>query len=120
MDCIFCKIINGEIPSYKLYEDNDILAFLDINPTNAGHTLIIPKKHILDVMEIDDDSIVKIINKAKDIANLITSKLEANGFSLLQNNGKLQEVKHFHLHVIPSYNIKKDLTVEEVYQILTK
>ena len=120
MDCIFCKIIKGEIPSYKLYEDDDILAFLDINPVNAGHTLIIPKKHILDVMEIDDELFIKILNKARDIANLISIKLNSDGFTLVQNNGKPQEVKHFHLHVIPSYDKKKDLTIEEVFNFLTK
>ena len=55
MDCVFCKIIKGEIPSYKIYEDDDVLAFLDINPVSPGHTLIIPKKHILDLIEIDND-----------------------------------------------------------------
>ena len=120
MNCVFCKIIMGEIPSYKLYEDDDMLAFLDINPSKAGHTLIIPKKHVLDLMEIDNEMLIKIINKAKDIAELIADKLNSNGFSIVQNNGVLQEVKHFHLHVIPSYDKNPDLSVNEVYQILTK
>lgn len=120
MNCIFCKIINGEIPAYKLYEDDDILVFLDINPTNAGHSLIIPKKHILDLMETDNDIIVKILSKAKDIANLIKEKLNSSGFSIVQNNGTVQEVKHFHLHVIPAYDKKIELSVEDVFEILTK
>lgn len=120
MDCIFCKIIDGDIPSYKLYEDDDILVFLDINPIDLGHTLIIPKKHVLDIMEIDNECFIKIINKARDIADLISRKLNSSGFKIVQNNGKLQEVKHFHLHVIPCYNEKKELTVEEVFNILTK
>lgn len=120
MNCIFCKIVNGEIPSYKLYEDNDMLAFLDINPSNVGHTLIIPKKHILDLMEMDNEMLIKIINKSQDIAKLIADKLNSTGFSIVQNNGDLQEVKHFHLHVIPCYKEKLKLSVEEVYNILTK
>ena len=120
MDCIFCKIVNGHIPSYKLYEDDEILAFLDINPTSVGHTLIIPKKHTLDIMTIGNDTFINIVNKSRDIAKLISEKLNATGFSLTQNNGKLQEVKHFHLHIIPCYDEKKDLSIEEVFNILTK
>ena len=120
MDCIFCKIIAGEIPAYKLYEDEDILAFLDINPINIGHTLIIPKKHTLDIMTIDNDTFIKIVDKARDIAKLISEKLNSTGFSITQNNGKLQEVKHFHLHIVPCYNEKRNLSIEEVFNILTK
>lgn len=120
MNCIFCKIVNGDIPSYKLYEDNDILAFLDINPVSAGHTLIIPKKHILDIMDIDDILLTKIVNKAKDIANLVNQKLNTSGFTLVQNNGSAQEVKHFHLHIIPRYESEKEIDVKEVHEILTK
>lgn len=120
MDCVFCKIINGDIPSYKIYEDEEILAFLDINPVSVGHTLIIPKKHVLDIMKIDDELFCKIINKAKDIAKLINIKLNSSGFTLVQNNGSVQEVKHFHLHVIPRYNSDKELDTKEVFEILTK
>lgn len=120
MDCVFCKIIDGNIPSYKLYEDDDILAFLDINPVSPGHTLIIPKKHVLDVMEIDNVLLTKIVDKARDIAKLIDSKLKISGFTLVQNNGSVQEVKHFHLHIIPKYNDKMELETQEVFDILTK
>ena len=115
MDCIFCKIIDGNIPSYKLYEDNKILVFLDINPVSPGHALIIPKEHTLDVMSIDNDTLIKIINKSRDIASLLINKLGATGFTLTQNNGAVQEVKHFHLHVIPKYNNKVNLSVQEIY-----
>ena len=83
MNCIFCKIIIGEIPSYKIYEDNDILAFLDINPVQPGHTLIIPKKHTLDVTTIDNDLLMKIFDKAKDIAQILNDKMNADGFTLV-------------------------------------
>lgn len=120
MNCIFCKIVNSEIPSYKLYEDDDIYVFLDINPSSPGHTLIIPRKHILDITEIDNETLIKIISKAKDIANLLKEKLNSSGFSLVQNNGNVQEVKHFHLHVIPSYDNKEEIDVDKVFEILTK
>ena len=116
MDCVFCKIIDGNIPCYKIYEDNNILAFLDVNPVSCGHTLIIPKKHTLDLLSIDNDILINIIDKAKDIANLLTDKLNADGFTLVQNNGIAQEVKHFHLHVIPKYNKKVTLNIEDVYK----
>lgn len=120
MDCIFCKIIAGEIPAYKIYEDDMILAFLDINPVSPGHTLIIPKKHTLDIHSIDNEVLIKIMDKSRDIANMLTTKMGAQGFTLLQNNGSVQEVKHYHLHVMPKYSRKKKLNIDEVYEILTK
>lgn len=118
MDCIFCKIISGEISCYKIYEDNDILSFLDVNPVEPGHTLIIPKEHTLDLMSISDDTLLKIFNKARDISSMLVDKLGADGFSLVQNNGIAQEVKHYHLHIIPKYNNKVDMTIEGVYKQL--
>ncbi len=115
MNCVFCKIVNGEIPSYKLYEDDMIMAFLDINPYAPGHTLIIPKKHTLDVTTIDEETLAIIMRKAKEIAKDVTNKLDAPGFTLIQNNGFVQEVKHFHLHVIPKYQENFEMKVEDVY-----
>lgn len=119
MDCIFCNIIKGDIPSYKVYEDEDLLAFLDINPVSPGHTLIIPKQHTLDVMSISNDILIKIMDKAKYIGIMLMNKMDAKGFTLVQNNGIAQEVKHFHLHVIPKYNKKIKMSVEEVYKKIT-
>lgn len=120
MECIFCKIIKGEIPSYKIYEDEIIYAFLDINPYANGHTLIIPKKHTLDLSTIPVDTLNHIMNKSKEIADLLVTKLNANGYTLIQNNGFVQEVKHFHLHIIPKYLNNKDISVEEVYKKITQ
>ena len=119
MNCIFCKIVNGEIPSYKIYEDEKIMAFLDINPYSPGHTLIIPKEHTLDINSIDDDTLMHIMKHAKIISKDITSKLNAEGFTLIQNNGFVQEVKHFHLHVIPKYKEKFEINIKEVYEKIT-
>ena len=120
MDCIFCKIIAGDIPSYKVYENDKVMAFLDINPTSPGHTLVIPKKHTLDLTTIDNETSLEILNGAKDIATLLMDKLNANGYTLIQNNGSAQDVKHFHLHVIPKYNRKNTMNIEDVYSKITK
>lgn len=118
MDCIFCKIIAGEIPSYKLYEDDYVYVFLDINPEASGHTLVIPKVHTLDVDSIDNDTLIHIVDVARKIKALLEEKLGCDGIKLLQNNGDLQEVKHYHLHLIPYYKNGKNLSVEEVYKLL--
>ena len=120
MNCVFCKIIKGELPSYTIYEDNDIKCFLNINPISNAHCLIIPKHHYKDIYDIDSNILLKINNCAKDIIKLIDKKLKPDGYQLIQNNGNMQEVKHFHLHIIPNYKNKKQMSIEEVYDILTK
>lgn len=118
MECIFCKIINNEIPSYKIYEDDKVLAFLDINPNSNGHTLIIPKQHFKDFDDIDEVTLNYIFKVAKDIKTLLYEKLNCDGLTLAQNNGCVQEVKHYHLHLIPRYNNIETKTVEEIYEII--
>ncbi len=109
MDCIFCKIVNGEIPSYKFYENDKIIAFLDINPDCDGHTLIIPKKHFTDLDDIDIDTLKCINESAKEIKKILEKKLGCAGMSLIQNNGSVQEIKHYHLHIKPYYKNKKSI-----------
>ena len=116
MDCLFCKIINGEIPSYKVYEDDLVLAFLDVNPKENGHTLIVPKKHYTDYLELDDEIINHMLKIAKKLSKELTEKLGADGTTFIWNYGNVQVIKHFHLHVIPRFDNKKELTVEEVYE----
>ncbi len=118
MDCIFCKIINGEIPSSKIYEDDIIIAFLDINPDSFGHTLIIPKKHYKDLSDIDDNTLAHIMSTAKLLMQKIKDKLNCDGITLIQNNGDIQEVKHFHLHLKPFYKKSINKTIKEAYQLL--
>ena len=117
-DCLFCKIVKGEIPSYKIYEDEFVYAFLDINPESNGHTLVIPKKHNLDIKDIENDSIIHIMNAARKIMEDYDQKISPIGYTLLQNNGEVQEVKHFHLHILPRYSNPDEKTVEEMYDIL--
>ncbi len=119
MDCIFCKIIKGEIPSYKIYEDDKIYAFLDINPCHNGHTLVIPKEHTTDLTTISQDVLNHIMAKSKDIAKLLDDKLNMDGYTITQNNGFVEEVKHFHIHIIPKYINEKKMTVEEVHKKIT-
>ena len=130
MDCIFCKIASGEIPSLKIYEDDIALAFLDINPDSNGHTLIIPKKHFKNLDDIDLDTLNHINKCAKKIKKLLEEKLNCEGMSLLQNNGFVQEVKHYHLHLKPFYKGLKTIELikhkesikdpKEIYEIIKK
>ena|SRR3989344_2168332 len=105
MDCIFCKIAKGEIDSAKVFEDENIFAFLDIKPFTKGHCLIIPKKHFENIFDIPEDSLQRIAVVAKKISKKIKDTLQADGIRLSQSNGKTagQEIMHFHLHVIPRY-----------------
>lgn len=120
MECIFCKIANGEIPSKKIYEDDEVMAFLDINPLMPGHTLIVPKKHTLDFQSISMSELMKIMDVAKSLSDKIVNRMDADGYTLIQNNGVAQDVKHFHLHMIPKYKEKNEMDIEEVYKKITE
>lgn len=104
-DCIFCKIIRGEIPSKKVYEDKDVMAFLDINPANPGHTLVVPKKHAEDLTKSSDEDIAKVMHVARKITSHLKEKMSAIGVNVIQSNGKAagQIIAHTHFHVIPRY-----------------
>ena len=102
-DCIFCKIVKGEIPSFKVYEDDTVFAFADINPISDGHTLIIPKKHAENIWEIPADDLAAIHRASKKVADALKSSLNLDGVACLQLNGRgvNQVVMHYHLHLIP-------------------
>jgi len=119
MDCIFCKIINGDIPSYTIYEDELVKCFLDINPDSNGHTLIIPKKHFTCLDDIDNDTLLHVMNTARKLKKQLEDKLNIDGLTLIQNNGDVQEVKHYHLHLKPYYKDSKEkISVEEIFNTL--
>ncbi len=104
MDCIFCNIVNGEIPAYKIYEDENVLAFLDITQGTKGHTLIIPKKHIKNVYELDEETIINVFKVVPMIANALKKAFSPIGLNIINNNDQPhQSVFHFHLHLIPRY-----------------
>lgn len=121
MDCIFCKIIKGEIPSKVLYEDELVKVIMDVNPTVDGHALIIPKKHYTDYLELDQDIITHIWDVAKKMGPSIMDKLKAKSLTLLVNFGDDQQVKHFHMHLLPNFGTmesKATKTSEEIFSIL--
>ena len=117
-DCLFCKIIKKEIDSKIVYEDSDFIAFMDKFPDSPGHMLIVPKLHISDLIEISDDYFVKFNKVSKLMVDLVVSKLGADGVSVTVNYGSCQYIKHYHMHVIPRYNEKNNLSNEEIYKIL--
>lgn len=102
-DCLFCKIINKEIPSEIIYEDNKILVFLDINPTTNGDTLIIPKKHYQDLFEVDNELLIHMNNVYKELYPIYKEKLNCDGLTLSTNLEYGQDIKHMHMHFIPRY-----------------
>ena len=103
--CIFCSIINGDIPSYKVYEDDRFLAFLDISQAEYGHTLVVPKKHFDTFLDMDDETARDLIVLVKNLAKKIKKSTDACGINILNNNGKAagQSVNHVHFHIIPRY-----------------
>lgn len=107
--CIFCKIVSGEIPSYKVYDDNDIMAFLDISQATYGHTLIIPKKHYSNILELDEEISGKIFKVAVSLSKKINKNLKAENMNIINNCGKVagQTVEHFHIHILPRYEDDK-------------
>ena len=105
MDCIFCKIVKKEIDSAKVYEDENVFVFLDINPVSKGHCLVIPKKHFENIFDINDNILQKVSLAGKNIAEKLKVRLRADGINFLQSNDEVagQVIFHFHLHVIPRY-----------------
>ncbi len=113
-DCIFCKIVKGEIPCYKVYEDSEILAFLDISQTTKGHTLVITKEHFDNFLYVPKDLLAKAISVAQKIAQAETASLGAQGINILINTNEIagQTIKHFHIHVIPRYSLNDNISIE--------
>lgn len=104
--CIFCQIIEGTIPSAKVYEDEHVYAFMDIMPVTEGHVLLIPKKHVENIYNFSEEDAAHFFAAAPKIANALKDKFKPAGMNLLQNNGAPagQSVFHFHLHFIPRYD----------------
>jgi|TARA_B100001971_G_C18217064_1_gene554583 histidine triad (HIT) family protein len=104
-DCVFCKIIKGDIPSTKLYEDENILAFLDIMPANKGHTLVIPKKHYETLTDVPVDELEKLTKELQKITVAVVKATNAEGFNVVMNNKEVagQVVPHAHFHIVPRF-----------------
>ncbi len=105
MNDVFCKIIKGEIPSTKVYEDDDVLAILDVSQVTRGHTLVMPKKHYANMLDCPSDTLHKVMDVAQRIGQADMLVLGASGINILSNAGEAagQSVPHFHVHVIPRY-----------------
>jgi len=112
-DCIFCKIVKGEIPSFKVYEDDKVFAFEDINPISDGHTLIIPKKHAENLWEIPAEDLTAVHLASQKIIQAMKEALNPTGVALLQLNGRgaNQVVMHYHLHLVPRTSDAPELSI---------
>ncbi len=112
--CIFCSIAKGEIPSNKIYEDEMVIAFLDINPTSYGHTLVVPKKHCDSFLDCEDEIRNHVFKVAQQLANTLEEKLHCDGINVLSNIHEAagQSVSHFHVHLIPRYKDNDHVTIE--------
>lgn len=106
MDCIFCKIVSGDIPSVKVYEDDRVFAFMDINPLNEGHLLIIPKTHAATIHEITEADFAAVMSATHKLAAAVQKALNPDGINLMQLNGKAanQVVPHLHVHIVPRWS----------------
>ena len=102
-DCIFCAIADGEIPSFKVYEDDLVVAYLDINPVSAGHTLVIPRAHSEGLLDTSDETLAALMSRVRRVAAHLKETLPCDGFSIVQNNGEAagQTVCHVHFHIVP-------------------
>lgn len=105
-DCVFCAIAAGEIPSFKVYEDELVLAYLDINPFSEGHTLVIPKAHTTGLLDTPEETLAVLLARVKKVAAHLKTALGCDGFHILQNNGAAagQTVGHIHFHIVPRRN----------------
>jgi histidine triad (HIT) family protein len=129
-DCLFCKIINGEIPSYKVYEDDKTFAFLDINPINTGHTLVIPKNHAAKITEASEEDLVALALAVKTVIKGIEDGLGVDNLNVFVNQGADagQIIPHLHYHIVPRYKDdgmkvdvpQKKLTEEEFLDTIAK
>lgn len=118
MECLFCKIVNGELPSYKLYEDELVMVIMDAYPNVDGHTLIIPKKHYDTFMDIPDEVLTHINKISKKYTNHIMERLNAKELSILVNYGNAQKVKHYHMHLLPNFGMRAEKDIKDVYEEL--
>ncbi|MEG2283578.1 MAG: HIT family protein [Bacilli bacterium] len=128
-DCLFCKIIKKEIPSFILYEDEIVIVFLDIKPSTNGDCLLVPKKHFDTIDKLDDNLLLHIHQVIIKMKTLLEDRLNCDGFTIAQNNGYGQEIKHFHIHLTPrykndclehSFNKDNNLDLNIVYRKITE
>lgn len=122
MDCIFCKIKEGTIPSKKIYEDDLIMVIMDISPNVDGHVLVIPKEHYTTFIDLPNDIIIHINKVVKSLTPTLLKAMNVDSLTQINNYGTMQEVKHYHLHLLPNYgiNLQANKTVDESYEQIKK
>lgn len=118
-ECIFCKIVKGEIPCKKVYESEKTLSFLDINPRNKGHVLVIPKTHYLGITDMPDDDAAEVMKTIRLVAAAQRDSIKTEGMSLVQSNGRMagQLVPHVHFHLIPRTEEEKGVGFESILPV---
>ena len=118
-DCLFCKIMAGEVPSKKVYEDGSTYVILDINPRNPGHMLVMPKKHYETILEVPEKEAADLFKTAKKMAGRCMSGVRAEGVSIAQSNGRVagQVVQHMHIHVIPRFSTEGPPGLESILPV---
>ncbi len=128
-DCLFCKIIKGEIPSVKVYENHGSIAFMDIRPVNPGHVLVVSKEHFKDLLEADDETLAAVAVACKKVAQAVKKAVNADGINLAANNGEAagQVIPHLHWHIIPRFSSDdlrswphKETPIEEIKEAAEK
>lgn len=126
-NCIFCQIIKGDIPSAKVYEDDEVMAFLDITQTTTGHTLLIPKKHVRNVLDMTDDIAKEVFARLPKVARAVQKATDACGMNIINNNETIagQTVFHAHIHLVPRFSDKDGIAItytthEPDFQALTQ
>lgn len=104
-DCLFCKIVAGEVPATKVHEDDRTVAFMDVNPATRGHLLVVPREHVVDLHAIGDEDMCAVARTVRTLAGRQVQRLHADGVNVLQNSGAAawQTVSHYHVHVVPRY-----------------
>lgn len=105
-DCTFCKIVEGEVPSWKIYEDEHFVSFLDVNPATRGHALVVPKSHHPQLLDLPENELKHALEVVQKVADGVTEAVDADGFNVLQSNNPVagQEVFHVHFHIIPRFH----------------
>jgi histidine triad (HIT) family protein len=121
-DCIFCKIAKGEIPSYKIYEDEKVIVFLDINPLSKGHSIVIPKEHYVNILDLPEELYLHMSKIVKKISQHLNDMYKPEGILINQNNGKRagQEILHAHIHIKPIYEDTQTLSEVGLRKSFTK
>ncbi len=104
--CVFCQIVNGELPTNLVYEDDKVIAILDLAQATKGHTLVLPKKHYDNIYDVDEETLKQMIVVSKKLSKQIVDNMHADGLNIVNNNGDAagQAIKHIHFHLIPRYN----------------